>query len=72
MISGRDDDTTEPTPSTDDRELDADPQPGREQPPNGAPGGQGQPSVTDLATDPLTKAYVKFVVACFALVGVAA
>lgn len=31
-----------------------------------------EPSLTDLATDPATKAYVKFLTACFALVGAAA
>ncbi|WP_232703341.1 hypothetical protein [Halobacterium wangiae] len=31
-----------------------------------------EPSITDLATDPVTKAYVKFLTATFALVGAAA
>lgn len=70
-MSGRDDDTTGTVSSHDDTDGAADTQPDRPQP-NGATAGQSRPSVTDLATDPLTKLYVKFVVACFALVGVAA
>ncbi|MFC3477862.1 hypothetical protein [Halobacterium litoreum] len=45
-------------------------QPVADQRPN--PQQTAQPSISDLATDETTKAYVKFVTACFALVGAAA
>lgn len=48
---------------------------GRAQQPADQPAGErapAEPSLSDLATDESTKAYVKFLTACFALVGAAA
>lgn len=70
-MSGRDDDTTGAVSSREDTDGAVDTQSDRREQP-GAHTEQRQPSVTDLATDSLTKMYVKFVVACFALVGAAA
>ncbi|WP_336035755.1 hypothetical protein [Halobacterium yunchengense] len=74
-MSGQNDDAESPG------ELRTDDQPAGQQPAGqqaaGQPAGgqqaagRAQPSVGDLVSDPATRAYVKFAVACFGLVGVA-